>query len=203
MEHFSGQPLIDLARGVSQPEISKSIQTHLASGCVACQSDYKMWSSVNKLAALEELYTPPENLVRLVKLGFEGKKKPSPSWTLANLVFDSFTQPLPAGIRSGAANVWQVICEGEDLTVDLRFGRRAHSSVVQLVGQVFDNRASRALKNSATIELWTDHCDLVATTVVTHSGEFHLEVELKDPMSLLIKAEGRKAVRIPLTHPSS
>jgi hypothetical protein len=122
---------------------------------------------------------------------------------MANLVFDSFTQPLPAGIRSGAANVWQVICEGEDLTVDLRFGRRPHSTVVQLVGQVFDNRASRALKNSATVELWTDHYDLVATTVVTRSGEFHLEVELKDPMSLLVKAEGRKPVRIPLTHPAS
>jgi hypothetical protein len=203
MEHFSGQPLIDLVRGISPPEIRGRIEDHLADGCVACQGDYKTWSTVNKLAAAEALYSPPDNLVRLVKLGFAGKKKASSAWTLANLMFDSFAQPLPAGIRSGSANFWQVICEAEDLTVDLRFGRRNHSTVIQVVGQVFDNRASRALKNSALVELWTDHSDLVATTVVTHSGEFHLEVELKDPMSLLIKAEGRKAVRIPLAYPAS
>jgi len=203
MEHFSAQPLVDMVRGISPPEIRKRAQDHLATGCLACQADYKTWSLVNKLATAEALYAPHDDLVRLVKMSFEGKKKPDSSWILASLVFDSFAQPLPAGIRSRAANVWQVICEAEDLTIDLRFGRRSHSGVIQVVGQVFDNRASRALKNSTMIELWTDHPDLVATTVATHTGEFHLEFELKDPMSLLIKAEGRKAVRIPLTHPAS
>ena len=84
--------------------------------------------SIARFAANEESYRPPDDLVRLVKLGIARQPAPRASqWTLANLVFDSFAQPLPAGVRSGALRVWQVIYEAEGLTVDLHFGRRTQS----------------------------------------------------------------------------
>src|SRR5277367_661450 len=185
MRHFAEQPWADFVRGVSGPQISRDIKAHLDEGCSKCQTAHDAWSWVRRLASEESAYAPPENLVRLVKLGFASTQaKQSPAWTLASLVFDSFAQPLPAGVRSGALNVWQVIYEAEGLTVDLRFGRRAQSKEVHVVGQVFDKQAVRALRDNASVELSTEQDKLVATTAVSALGEFHLEFEQKVPMWL-------------------
>jgi hypothetical protein len=203
MEHFAEQPLVDFVRGVGEPELGIEIRAHLAKGCSKCKTAHDAWSQVRRMATEESSFAPPENLVRLVKLEFSGKAAPRPQkWTLANLVFDSFAQPLPAGVRSGPLNVWQVIYEAEGLTVDLRFGRRSQSREVHVVGQVFDKQAVRALKNHATVELSTEKDQLVATTAVTELGEFHLEFEAKDRLWLSVKAAGRNTVRIPLTSPA-
>ncbi len=203
MRHFAEQPWADFVRGVSGPQISRDIKAHLAEGCSKCKTAHDAWSRVRRLATEESAYAPPQNLVRLVKLSFGSKAaQPSPKWTLANLIFDSFAQPLLAGVRSsGALNVWQVIYEAEGLTVDLRFGRRMQSKEVHIVGQVFDKLAVRALQNNASVELSTEQDRLVATTAISALGEFHLEFEQQDPMWLSVKAAGRNTVRIPLTNP--
>src|SRR5580692_12411534 len=201
MQHFSEQPWADFVRGISGPEVGKNIKAHLGSGCLKCKTAHDAWSRVERLATKEGAYAPPENLVRLVKSGFASRySQPARHWTLANLVFDSFAQPLMSGVRSGALNVWQVIYEAEGLTVDLRFGRRAQSNEVHVVGQVFEKLAARALRDNASVELSTEKDLLVATTEVSALGEFHLEFEQKDPMWLSVKAVGRNIVRIPLTN---
>ena len=202
MRHFSEQPLADFVRGVSPPEISADIRTHLASGCSKCKTTLGVWSRVERLAAEEGAYAPPQNLVRLVKLGFGSKAAPQPRpWALANLVFDSFAQPLPAGVRtSGALSVWQVIYEAEGLSVDLRFGRHLQSKAVHLVGQVLDKQEMRAWQN-ATIVLSTEENLVIATAPLSAFGEFHIEFEAKDHRWLSVKTEARNTVRIPLTNP--
>src|SRR6202047_4312858 len=207
MEHFSERPWADFVRGTSGAEISKDIRAHLAADCSKCKTALDAWSRVQRLASEEGAYAPPENLVRLVKLGFASKAAHQPrtstleTWTLANLVFDSFAQPLPAGVRSAALSAWQVVYEAEALTVDLRFGHRAQSKTVHLVGQVFDKQAVRVWQTNATIELSTEHGQLVATTAVNAMGEFHIEFKPQDHLWLSVKAVGRNTVRIPLTNP--
>ena len=102
--------------------------------------------------------------------------------------------------RSIYALFRQVIYDAEGLTVDLRFGRRAHSQDVHLIGQVLNKQEARAWHN-ATIELSNGDERLVATTAVNASGEFQIEFEAKDHLWLSIKAENRDTVRIPLTNP--
>ena len=209
MEHFSERPWADFVRGISGPEISNDIRTHLAADCSKCKTALDAWSRVRRLASAEAAYAPPENLVRLVKLGFASKPADRPlawipvNWTVANLVFDSFAQPLPVGVRSAALSAWQVVYEAEGLTVDLRFGHRAQSKTVHLVGQVFDKRAVRLWQSDATIEVSTEQDYVIATTTVNAMGEFHIEFEAKDHhLWLSVKAAERTAVRIPLTNPT-
>ena len=208
MEHFSERPWADFVRGISGPEISKDIRAHLAADCSKCQTALDAWSRVQRLASAEDTYAPPENLVRLVKLGFasepahQARTSTLENWTLANLVFDSFAQPLPAGVRSAAMSAWQVVYEAEGLTVDLRFGHRAQSQTTHLVGQVFDKRALCVWRSNATIQLSTEQGVLLASTAVNAMGEFHIEFEAKDQhLWLSVKAAERTAVRIPLTSP--
>ena len=208
MEHFSERPWADFVRGTSGAEISKDIRAHLAADCSKCKTALDAWSRVQRLASEEGAYAPPENLVRLVKLGFASKAAHQPrtstleTWTLANLVFDSFAQPLPAGVRSAALSAWQVVYEADGLTVDLRFGHRSQSKTIHLVGQVFDKRAVRLWQSNAIIQLSTEQGELIATTGVNAMGEFHIEFETKDHhLWLSIKAVERNAVRIPLTNP--
>jgi hypothetical protein len=207
MEHFSERPWADFVRGISEPEITKDIKAHLAADCSKCKTALDAWSRVRRLASAEHAYAPPENRVRLVKLGFASRPVPQPrawtpaNWTLANLVFNSFTQPLPAGVRSAALSAWQVVYEAEGLTVDLRFGHRAQSQTVHLVGQVFDKRAVRLSQSDATIEVSTEHNHVVATTAVNVMGEFHIEFKPQDHLWLSVKAASRNTVRIPLTNP--
>src|SRR6202521_3979770 len=208
MEHFSERPWADFVRGISGPEISKDIKAHLAADCSKCKSTLDAWSRARRLASAENAYAPPENLVRLVKLGFASKPAHQPrtstlgkNWTLANLVFDSFVQPLPAGVRSAALSAWQVVYEAEGLTVDLRLGHRAQSKTVHLVGQVFDKRAVRLWQSDAIIQVSTEQDHVVATTAVNAMGEFHIEFKPQDHLWLSVKAVGRNTVRIPLTNP--
>ena len=207
MEHFSERPWADFVRGISGPEISADIRAHVAADCSKCKTALDAWSRVRRLASEESAYAPPEDLVRLVKLGFDSKFGHQfrawipANWTVANLVFDSLAQPLPAGIRSATLSAWQVVYEAEALTVDLRFGHRAQSKTIHLVGQVFDKRAVRVWQTNATIELSTEHGQLVATTAVNAMGEFHIEFKPQDQLWLSVKAAGRNTVRIPLTNP--
>jgi hypothetical protein len=203
MEHCSEQPLVDFVRGVGGLELGRDIRRHLATGCSKCKTSHEAWNRVRRMAAEDSAYAPPENLVRMMKLEFAIKAGHRPQkWTLANLVFDSFAQPLQSGVRSGTLNVWQVIYEAEGMTVDLRFGRRSQSKEIHVVGQVFDRQAVRALKNSATVELSNEKDQLVTTTAVTELGEFHLEFEAREHLWLSVKAAGRNTVRIPLTNPA-
>lgn len=212
MEHLADQPLVDFVRGVSEPSVARGIKTHLDAGCSKCQSAVDSWSRVRRLAAQEDAYTPAEDLVRMAKYAFVSRTMQSArpaeptNWTLANLVFNGFTQPLPAGYRSGPAggtlNVWQVIYEAEGLTVDLRFGRRSLSKVVYIVGQILDKHAAQALHTDTTVELSTENDLLIATSPITVMGEFHIEFQQKGPLWLSVKTSGRNPVRIPLADPA-
>jgi hypothetical protein len=212
-QHFSDQRWVDFARGVGTIDANNRIKAHLAVECGECKISQKRWREVARLAAAEATYDPPDNLVHLVKVGFSHKATPEPQkWTLANLIFDSFAQPLPAGIRSGASNasapgvggvrVWQMVHEAEGLTVDLRFSHRTQSKAVQLVGQVFDKHATRPLQQSAFVELSTDEGQVVAATVVSPLGEFHIEFAATNQLILSVKAFERNTVRIQLVNVS-
>jgi hypothetical protein len=207
MEHFSEQTWADFARAVSVPEFSSDIQAHLLAGCTECVTSHTTWGKVSRMATDEAVYEPPANLVRLVKLGVGDRAtEKTQKWTLANLIFDSFTQPLLHGVRSGTANaagtstVWQVVYEAEGLTVDLRVTHRAQSRVAHLVGQIFDKRTLRPLQENAIVELSKDRNITITASAVNAFGEFHIEFEPQDHLRLSIKAAGRNSVQIPLTN---
>src|SRR6266481_504395 len=200
MQHFSEQAWANFVRGISESEMKANIESHLARGCCDCCPTSDVWNQVQTMVSNETSYTPPESLVRMVKQEFAATKSPKQQSVLASLLFDTFAQPLTAGIRSGAAVARQLVYEAEGLTVDLRLDSQPHSGKVLVVGQVLDKRHPRVSPNGVSIALWTQNGQPFLEVGPNESGEFHLEFERQDDLRLLIDVAGRKTIRIPLAH---
>ena len=198
MEHFSEQAWADFARGFGASQKALGINAHMAAGCMNCKANSYFWGRLQSMALAESAYQAPENLVRLAKLEFAAKKElQGEKWSLASVLFDSFSQPLLAGVRSSAATARQVVYEAEGLTVDLRFDRVVPSGKVSAVGQILDSRTPRERLTGAPIVVWTENGQLVATATANSYGEFQLEFEARDDLRLTARVGGRR-VRMPL-----
>ena len=185
MEHFPDQTWADYVRGIGLSGNARDIEAHLANRCPECQTAFALWKGLDSFAAKESEYTPPPDLVRMVKLEFASQHPAQPElWTLAGLVFDSVIRPLPAGIRSAAASTRQVIYEGEGLTVDVRFERNPHSNRISAAGQVLDKQVPLRWLGYAAIVLWTDGGQMLANTEANDFGEFQFEFESRDPLRI-------------------
>jgi hypothetical protein len=193
MNHFSEQSWADEVRGF-QP--AQGMAAHLAAGCSVCKAAFGFWRRMHLMAAEEVSFAPAKDLVRLVKLQFAGGAT-AEKWSLANLLFDSISQPLVAGLRGSAAAARQMVYEAEGLTVDLRLDRVVPSRKVSVVGQILENRVPPEPLFGAPVVLWTEEGLLIATTEANSYGEFQLEFEPQDRLRLTARV-GRRRVQIPL-----
>jgi hypothetical protein len=199
MEHFSEQVWADFVR---QPRSSKSgekVESHLASGCKNCATALELWKRVHTLASHEGAYLPPADAVRMVKLEFAARRmqERAEEPTTASLIFDSFSQPALAGVRSVAAAARQMVYEADGLTVDLRFDGPPQSNKVLLTGQVLDRRTPRLSTRDASVMLWTERGLSIVETRANEFGEFNLEFEAQDQLRLSVEI-GSTLIRIPL-----
>ena len=200
MEHFSEQSWADFGRGFSTSEKARGIKAHLAADCLNCKASSLFWSRLQTMALAEGGYSAPENLVRLAKLEFAAKLQFRPEkWSLGKVLFDSFSQPLLAGVRSSAAVARQVVYEAEGLTVDLRFDVVLPSGKVSAVGQILDRQTARELLTGAPVVVWTENGQLMATTTANAYGEFQLEFEARDDLRLTVRV-GDRRVKMPLAN---
>jgi len=197
MQHFSEQAWADFVRGISESQTKATLDSHLARGCSDCRATSDVWNRVQTAVANEKIYTPSDSAVRMVKLEFAASSLESTS-VLATLLFDTLGQPLPAGIRSGAAVTRQLVYGAEGLTVDLRLDTQAHSGKIGVFGQVLDQRHSRVSLSGVSIALWTQKGQPFMQVSPNEAGEFQLEVDARDDLRLLIDVAGRKTIRIPL-----
>jgi len=200
MQHFSEQAWADFVRGVSESETKANIESHLARGCCDCGATSDVWNQLQTIVSNEKSYMPPESAVRMVTLEFVTTNSQEQASVLANLLFDTFVQPLAAGIRSGAAVARQLVYEAEGLTVDLRLDSQSPSGKILVVGQVLDQRLPRVSPRGVSIALWTPKGQPFLEVSPNESGEFQLEVNAQDDLRLLIEVAGRKTIRIPLAN---
>jgi len=199
VEHIAEPAWADFVRGHSTPEAKSAIKSHLASGCASCSSAAALWQSFMNVAAKEKQFTPPPDKVRLAKAQFAAAKLAAPAGrSFASLVFDSFAQPLPAGIRSGSAMARQMVYEAEGLTIDLRIDKHANSKALSIVGQVLDARTLRLAPQSVPVALLNRQGEPLQRTSTSNFGEFHLEVAAEAEMQLAIEVDLGRTVCITL-----
>lgn len=162
------------------------MQKHLDTGCKKCAQSLGLWQSVAEIAAREASYQPSESSVHLVKGYFAryGPQKPvSRLAKMAQLIYDSFRQPLPVGVRTAGTATRQLLFRSANYLVDINVDSRPGSGRVSLVGQIVDS--SKPDKGIAAVPvLLQKGSDSLAETITNEFGEFQLEFEAGKSLQL-------------------
>jgi hypothetical protein len=178
----------------------QEIKAHLASDCADCVATFSAWMKVYSIAKNEPSFAPPDNAVRMAKLEFATRQAAQASpWTLAALVFDSLSQPLTAGVRSGVSDSRQLMFEAEGTMVDLVLEMRPDHGTISLLGQVVDKAGARIAPRQVAAILWTETGQPLAEAIANEYGEFQMEFPTQTRLRLSVEIVGHKAIRIPPT----
>ncbi|HEY2931181.1 MAG TPA: hypothetical protein VGK99_05495 [Acidobacteriota bacterium] len=199
MDHSLIEDWADFIRGVTAPEQTKKMRLHLDSGCQQCREIAETLQSVADLTVAEKSFQPPPNIVRYIKscqvLHRHGEIYRR--WgNVARLVFDTMSQPLPAGMRSFGVAPRHLLFKSGSFLIDLRLESQPQSNCVCLTGQVVDSAGSAEKLKEVPVILRTE-TSTVRQTMSNAFGEFQLEFEMDDNLVLAVGEEG--AVLVPLT----
>jgi hypothetical protein len=196
--HFSDEVWLDDARG--QAGDGKGLQQHLAMGCSRCTAAASFWRSVMDVARTEPVDAPPDSALRRARASFALAR---PKGVVARaaeqvaLVFDSFRQPMAAGVRSLGPSPRQMLYKAGPIAVRLRVEPGTGSERMTVVGQILDDvNPSRAMHDLAVLVL--DGTQTVDRTLTNQLGEFQLEPEPADNLRLSVGMPDRDPLTVPL-----
>jgi hypothetical protein len=202
MKHFGVEQWADFSRGIhSQVDVRAAIVQHLDRGCTECIGSFQVWQSVREKAQSEKSYTPSPELVHQVK-AMAVLFTPKAAWSslpeLARLVFDSFTQPLTAGVRGTATDARQLLYRAGKVAIDLRVEVKPGEVPVFLFGQVLQEGAVDRGDKLIEVSLLEGNQTLGRTTT-NELGEFELHVPVLPGLVLSLHQSSGKDILIPLS----
>lgn len=145
--HYATQDWTDYVRGIEPEPRAVAMQHHLDSGCDRCNRAVELMRRLTYIAGQPQIQVPA-SVIHKAKAIFNIPRKR----TLARIVFDSFLQPLPAGVRSRTHMVRQAMFEAGDLLVDVRLHREQDGRLV-VAGQVADKSAPNRYASRLVLHL--------------------------------------------------
>jgi hypothetical protein len=188
-EHFREEDWLDFAREVGDREHRARVAQHLEAGCSECEETFRLWAAVLSVADQATQGGPPEFVLGRMKERFSfrrPKKLGERIAAQAALVFDSFRQPMLAGMRASAGvPARQLLYKAGRYTIKLQVEPGAGEERLSIVGQILDDKdpsggmrdiAVLALRGSKTLD----------RTVTNPLGEFHLEPDAKGKLQLSV-----------------
>ena len=177
MKHFDICQWTDFARGVVPGPDRTIMDAHLSSQrCVRCRATLALVHRVVAVARAEDRYTPPEYVVRCVK-AISAVRRPQGTrlpGLIARLVYDSFRDPVPAGIRAQDRTSRHALYEAENYCLDLQLEHDTGTSLVTLMGQLTNREDPDSSVAEAPVLLMARK-DVIAHAVSNPFGEFQME----------------------------
>jgi len=186
MAHLSIENLVDYTEKKVSGSVRLEVEAHLAD-CRKCfQANQEIQGLVQKLQE-DSAFEPPAELVQWSVSLFQPTFKPSPAGKIrriiASLVFDTYDQPMLAGVRRVGAPPRQLLFRAGDVDVDIKIESMEANDRITLVGQVlsthtkfFDNTSVK-LESQGTIRY---------QTLTNPVGEFTFDEVPKDTYHLSV-----------------
>lgn len=172
MTHYNLGQWVDFSRGLARDIDRPAMETHLSTGCARCRRIVEMLGSVAVFARSERGNEPPESALRLARAIYSRPQKPES--VLAKLIYDSFRQPLPAGVRTQDRQTRHALYEAGGYYVDLRVEHQRAADLATLVGQLANRERPGTEPDDVRVELRTRK-DTIATASCNRFGEFQLD----------------------------
>ncbi len=191
MTHFEDVRWLDFVRGVMPEENRTALQNHLRSECKPCGSTVRLFEKVYTTAQTEGASQVPEaveHLATAIFAQYNRKSLPPLRRMLAKLIFDSFHQPLPAGMRSYGNITRQALYDAGDYSVDLRMEQERGSVSPVLVGQVASRTDPSQEMAYLPVVLMSGR-QIVSRTATNGFGEFQMEFRSKNSLRVCVPME--------------
>jgi len=194
MEHFDISELTDFVRGLSEKLAEVAIGHHLASGCRKCRHTAGLLRKLAAVVRSDLQVQVPEHALRCARAIFI-LQQPEEVQILpripARLLYDSFREPLPAGVRTQQRLSRQALYEAGDYSLDLHLENERGSPRVALVGQI-KNRKEPSKHLGDVPVLLVSGRKLLARTMSNSLGEFHIEYSPAKHLRLYVPVRQRR-----------
>ena len=162
---------VDFVRGLGGSADRAAKERHLASGCQRCQRIVRVLGGFAALAPIIEA-GPTEQTLRRAEAIFP-RRQPKAGF-LPRLVFDSFREPLPVGIRAEDQPARHVLYQAGGYFLDLQLEREPASDVITLIGQLSDRQQPATTTGNLPVLLMAPEGP-VASAMSNRVGEFQLD----------------------------
>ena len=199
--HLTESDTLDFVRGAAAPAALRRIEQHLASGCGRCEQSVTLYRSIAATARGEARWDPPAAVLERAGDILEVRARraaPLKRRLIPRLVFDSFRQPLPAGVRATRSVSRHVLYRAGDFFVDLRIDAEHGARRVSIVGQIAQRKARRTVPPESVSVLLIDSRTVVARPAVNSFGEFHCDFDSRAPVRLRIQFGAQRGLEVPL-----
>ncbi|HET6930504.1 MAG TPA: hypothetical protein VFI45_09305 [Candidatus Acidoferrum sp.] len=173
---------------------------HLNLGCKSCQKTVSLWQRVRASAAAEGNYQPPESAVRLAKAFYAGAGLGSRSKAVGSQVrvlFDSFLQPLLAGVRSAGTGTRQMLYRADPYQIDVQLESKPTGNRIVVTGQLLNLTNPKVIAAGTRILVSNMHGDVVHTSA-NQFGEFSGEVKNSGDLQLTFATPSGEPIVISL-----
>jgi len=200
MKHFDISDWADFARGTATEADREAMETHLTAGCRRCNATLAFVNRVVTSTRADGLYDPPESVVRCAKaIGTMLRPQRVPvSRLVARLVYDSFRDPAPVGLRAEDRVSRHTTHEAGSFAVDLRLEHMKGSPVATLVGQLTNRQEPEGTLAEAPVMLMTSK-DIIAHTVYNRFGEFQMDYAPSRNLRLCVDVALNKRIELSLS----
>jgi len=200
MKHFDISDWADYARGTATEADRAAMETHVNAGCRRCNATLAFVNRVVASTRADGLYNPPESVVRCAKaIGTMLRPQRVPvSRLVARLVYDSFSDPAPAGLRAEDRVSRHTTHEAGSFAVDLRLEHMKGSPVATLVGQLTNRQEPEGTLAEAPVMLMTSK-DIIAHTVYNRFGEFQMDYAPSRNLRLCVDVAPDKRIELSLS----
>jgi predicted anti-sigma-YlaC factor YlaD len=200
MEHFSVEKWIDFANQAVTSGEKELMDKHLKLGCKSCQETVSLWQRVRASAAMEGNYQPPESAVRIAKAAFAGvaiasRKKGAGS--RVKLLFDSFMEPILAGVRSAGAGTRQMLYRADPYQIDVQLEMKPSGNRIVVTGQLLNLSNPKIIAAGTRVLVSNMHGDVVHT-LANQFGEFSGEVKNSGDLQLTFATPSGEPIVISL-----
>jgi len=186
MRHLNTEELVDYMDGRVSDQAKLALENHLAS-CADCTELSAEFRSLVLRLQEDASFEPPAEIVQWGLNLFQPLLQPSIGGSLrkmiAALVFDTFDQPLQAGVRRVGAPSRQLLFRAGDVDVDVKIESMEANDRITLVGQVLSTTAK--FFDSTPVKL-ESHGVVRYRTMTNLVGEFSFDEVPKDTYHLSV-----------------
>jgi hypothetical protein len=198
MNHFESTEWLDLARGAASPDVESKMRKHLESGCSKCSEIVAEMNKIAQMSKREASYEPPQAVIRTAK-ALMGVQKlagvPRGERHVLQILFDSASQPLLAGVRGTSAGR-QLLYQKDNCCIDIRLEAKPGSRV-EMVGQVLDSGAIGRGLDQIPVSLQKGE-RIFAHTLTNHFGEFRLVLDDTENVQMIVDVTEDRRLVVPL-----